>query len=140
MSAPVEIRLAVAAEAAALLELWGVAGSSASNTDRLEYVADTIEWPGSRVLVAISGDRLVGSLIATWDGWRGNMYRLAVLPEHRRQGIATALVREGERLLLELGSRRLVAIVLVEEPGAAAFWVRAGYVLQREAGRFTKVQ
>ena len=99
----------------------------------------TIEWPGSPVLVAIAGERLVGSLIAAWDGWRGNMYRLAVLPERRREGIATALVREGERLLVELGSRRLVAIVLLDDPGAAAFWERAGYAFQSEAGRFTKV-
>ena len=138
MSAAVEVRQAAPADAAALLALWGAAGSSASNTDSLEYVTATIEWPGSSVLVAVAGERLVGSLIAAWDGWRGNMYRLAVLPEHRREGIATALVREGERLLAELGSRRLVAIVLIDEPGARAFWEQAGYVFQTEAGRFTK--
>ena len=27
---------------------------------------------------------IVGALIAAWDGWRGNMYRLAVDPAHRR--------------------------------------------------------
>ncbi len=132
-------RLAVPSEATELLELWRVSGSSPSNTDIVEYVVGVIEWPGSSVLVAEEGGRIVGSLIATWDGWRGNMYRLAVLPEHRRTGIATALVREGERLLRERGALRVSAIVLVEEPGAAEFWEHAGYVFQAEAGRFTKV-
>ncbi len=31
-----------------------------------------------------------------WDGWRGNMYRLAVDPQHRRLGLARRLVEEGE--------------------------------------------
>ena len=136
---PISIRPAVPAEAESLLALWGAAGSSPSNTDVVEYVRAAIEWPGSSVLVAESGGRIVGSLMAMWDGWRGNMYRLAVLPEHRRAGIATALVREGERRLRERGARRVAVIVLVEEPGAVTFREQAGYTFQSEAGRFTKV-
>lgn len=37
---------------------------------------------------------MVGSLIAAWDGWRGSFYRLAVLPERRREGLLTMLLRE----------------------------------------------
>ena len=135
----ISIRLALPDEAEALLELWRNAGSSPSNTDNAEYVRAALEWSGTSVLVAESGGRIVGSLMATWDGWRGNMYRLAVLPENRRAGIAAALVREGERRLRERGARRLSAIVLMEEDGATAFWEQAGYLFQAEAGRFTKV-
>ena len=39
---------------------------------------------------------IVGALIAAWDGWRGNMYRLAVDKGHRREGIGLALTRAGE--------------------------------------------
>lgn len=132
------IRLARPDEASALLELWRAAGSSASLTDRVEHVRAAIERQGSAVLVAESDGVVVGSLIAGWDGWRGNMYRLAVLPSHRRRGIAAALVREGERRLREAGARRLSAIVLAEEAGAVSFWGRVGFELQPEAGRFTK--
>jgi ribosomal protein S18 acetylase RimI-like enzyme len=135
----ISIRLARPDEADDLLELWRGAGSSPSSTDTLECVRAALEWGGSSVLVAEAAGRIVGSLIATWDGWRGNMYRLAVLPEHRRAGIASALVREGERRLSERGARRLSAIVLIEERGAAALWEQAGYLFQAEAGRFTKV-
>lgn len=31
---------------------------------------------------------IVGSVIATWDGWRRSIYRLLVAPSHRRQGLA----------------------------------------------------
>jgi ribosomal protein S18 acetylase RimI-like enzyme len=133
------IRLARADDAAALLALWHEACSSPSVTDDVESVRGAIGRQGSAVLVAEDGDgRIIGSLIAAWDGWRGNMYRLAVLPDRRRERIATALVREGERRLEGAGARRLAAVVLDGEAAAAAFWASAGYVLQAEAGRFTK--
>ena len=49
------------------------------------------------LLVAELDGVVAGSLIAAWDGWRGSFYRLAVSPEHRRKGLATMLLREGER-------------------------------------------
>jgi ribosomal protein S18 acetylase RimI-like enzyme len=133
------IRRACAEDAAALLGLWSAAGSSPSVTDTIADVRQAIEHPEGSVLVAESDGRIVGSLIATWDGWRGNMYRLAVLPEFRRRGIAAALVRQGEAELRGRGARRVSALVLTDEADATGFWANAGYVHQREAGRFTRV-
>lgn len=82
---------------------------------------------------AAPGIALVGSLIAVWDGWRGSFYRLAVHPEHRREGLATELVREGERRLAAHDAERLTAIVADEDPGAREFWAAAGY--ERQSGR-----
>jgi ribosomal protein S18 acetylase RimI-like enzyme len=132
------IRLARPDEADALLAFWRAAEAVPSHTDTAESVAVAIACDGSAVLVAEVGGAIVGSLVAGWDGWRGNLYRLAVLPGHRRAGIATALVREGERRLVAAGARRLAAIVLEGEPAAAAFWAHAGYELQPGAGRFAK--
>jgi GNAT superfamily N-acetyltransferase len=47
------------------------------------------------LLVAEVDSHVVGALIAAWDGWRGNLCRLAVLPAYRRHGIARQLVGEG---------------------------------------------
>jgi ribosomal protein S18 acetylase RimI-like enzyme len=133
----IAIRLAVPADAGELLKLWQAAGASPGSTDTIGHVTAAIEWPGCSVLVADASARIVGSLIAAWDGWRGNMYRLAVLSEFRRAGIASALVSEGERRLVERGVRRVAAIVL-GEPAATAFWEQAGYSVQVEAGRMLK--
>ena len=81
---------------------------------------------------------LAGSLIAVWDGWRGSFYRLAVHPEHRRAGLATALVREGKRRLAGHGAERLTAIVAEEDPGAHEFWAAAGYQFQAGRERFVR--
>jgi ribosomal protein S18 acetylase RimI-like enzyme len=90
------VRVARPVEAPAILDLWHAARSSHAITpDRIEYVHRLLaETPGS-LLVADGGGVLLGTLIAAWDGWRGNMYRLVVLCEHRRRGVGLALVRAG---------------------------------------------
>ena len=88
------------------------------------------------LLVAENGDReIVGMLIAGWDGWRGNMYRLAVHPRHRRQGIARRLLDAGEEHLRRLGARRVTALVGYDDEVAGAFWDAAGYPVDQEIGR-----
>lgn len=81
---------------------------------------------------------MVGTLIATWDGWRGNMYRLAVEPAHRRQGIALALVRSGEMRLRDRGARRTTALVAGDDPVACALWASAGYHAELGTARFVR--
>lgn len=123
-------------EASAILELWQQARSEhASTPDRLEDVQRLlVETPGS-LLVADSDGAILGALIAAWDGWRGNMYRLAVRFEQRRRGIGLALVRTGEENLRRQGARRITALVGYEDEVAAAFWESAGYPQDREIGR-----
>jgi len=124
-------------DAQAVLELWVEARSGhASTADRLEDVERLIapDSPGA-LLVAEHDDEIVGALIAGWDGWRGNMYRLAVRKGHRREGIGLTLTRAGEEYLRSRGARRITALVAFDDEGAGAFWESAGYPRDREIGR-----
>ncbi len=123
------------AEAEALLALWQTAGTSPSITDTITDIQNTIESPAS-VLIAEADSRIVGSLIATFDGWRGNMYRIAVHPDYRRRGIGRALVKEGEKCLVGQGAKRITALVEEKYPGAVAFWSSVGYEIEPGILRF----
>ena len=90
------------------------------------------------LLVAEIDGRVVGSLIAAFDGWRGNLYRLAVEPSHRRRGVARELVAEGERRLAAVGCRRISALVLRDEGPATALWAAAGYERAERIVRYVK--
>jgi ribosomal protein S18 acetylase RimI-like enzyme len=83
----------------------------------------------TNVLVAEVDGRLVGSIICTFDGWRGNIYRLAVHPDFRRQAIARALVVEVEEWLSNRGDKRVTALVEKDHPWATDFWQAVGYGL-----------
>lgn len=130
------MRAAWVADGAAILDLWQRARSThATTADRIEDVHRLLaETPGS-LLVADDGGALVGTLIAAWDGWRGNMYRLTVLREHRRRGVGLTLVRAGEEYLRRQGAYRITALVGHQDEIASAFWESAGYPRDVQIGR-----
>lgn len=129
------IRECLPEEAEALLALWQAAGTSPSITDTIADIQGAIESTAF-VLVAETDRRIVGSLIATFDGWRGNMYRIAVHPDYRRHGIGRALVEKGERCLKKQGTKRITALVEEKYPWATAFWSSVGYEIEPGILRF----
>jgi ribosomal protein S18 acetylase RimI-like enzyme len=132
----VTIRRCEHEDAQAVLDLWAQERSGhASRVDRLEDVERLIEDSPAALLVAERSGEIVGALIAAWDGWRGNMYRLAVSKEHRREGIGLALTRAGEEYLLSRGGRRVTALVAFDDEAAGAFWESAGYPRDQVMGR-----
>jgi ribosomal protein S18 acetylase RimI-like enzyme len=132
------IRSATEADIESVLRLWATAGGPASVGATREGLSRLLATDREGLLLAESGEEVVGSLIAVWDGWRGSFYRIAVHPERRRQGLATALLREGERQLRKRGAVRLTAIVADDDAAAVGFWRAAGYRRQTDRGRFVR--
>jgi ribosomal protein S18 acetylase RimI-like enzyme len=110
-----------------VLELWRQADATPGVTDTTHDLRRAIVESHAHILLAESGGQIVGSIIGTFDGWRGNIYRLAVHPDHRRQGVARALLAEVERKLTEQGTKRITALVEKEHPLAMSFWEAVGY-------------
>jgi ribosomal protein S18 acetylase RimI-like enzyme len=137
-SAPISIRACRPDEIAAVLDLWKRAEAVPSATDTVEGLNGLLATDVEALLVADIGGKIVGCLIAAWDGWRGNMYRLAVMPEYRRRGIGRALVVAGEERLRAQGARRLSALVIESHDPAMGFWEAAGYSHDKRIGRFVK--
>ena len=137
-AAGVRLRLARGTDAQAVLHLWREAGAHPSVTDDLAGVRALMAHDPEALIVAEVAGRLVGTLIAGWDGWRAHLHRLVVHPGWRRRGIASALVTDAERRLAARGARRAGAVVFSGDPGAAAFWEAAGYSANLLARRHTK--
>jgi ribosomal protein S18 acetylase RimI-like enzyme len=126
------IRPAAAGDIEAVLALWGSERSGHAVT---EDTPEALLRALDSLWVADDGGEIVGAVLAASDGWRGNFYRLAVHPSHRRRGIGLALVRAGEERLRALGIPRITALVAFEDAEARAFWAAAGYDADAVMGR-----
>jgi ribosomal protein S18 acetylase RimI-like enzyme len=93
----------------------------------MEDISRILEREYAAFLVAEMEGKIVGSIIATFDGWRGIVYRLAVHPDQRRKGIAAVLTKKAEDIFRQWGVRRVIAIVDATRPNAVGFWKAAGY-------------
>src|SRR5580692_4374698 len=136
---PWELRAGTTADVDGLLALWAEA---AENTERApdtrEAVTALLARDPDAVIVAEHGDELVGSVIAGWDGWRCHLYRLAVRPAWRRQGVASALLRAAEDRFTAVGAARADAMVLHSNDLGQSLWRAGGYRRQDEGRRWVK--
>ena len=141
MAGAVAIRRGRPEDVGQVLELWERAGATPKPTDTPEGLSQLLASPQSILLLAEIDGRLAGTVIGGWDGWRGNIYRLAVVPEYRRRGIASALMREVDAALAAMGARRITALVERDHPWAVGFWnalERAGYRYDPTMTRYVK--
>ncbi len=133
------VRTARVHDVDAVLELWRTAAENDSRpADSRAAVVALLERDPAALLVAVSDDELIGSLIAGWDGWRAHLYRLAVRPDHRRHGVGRALVAAAQARLAGIGARRFDAMVLDANDLGHRLWLAAGYRRQAEWGRWVK--
>jgi GNAT superfamily N-acetyltransferase len=122
-----EFRHATQDDAELILRFWTGSGASIGVTDTVEQIQRVATNPAAVFLVAVLSGEIVGTVLGTYDGWRGNMYRLVVRPDQRRQGIGRELVRRVERVFAEWGVRRITVLVEADRPWAAEFWTSIGY-------------
>jgi ribosomal protein S18 acetylase RimI-like enzyme len=136
VTSPYRIRAATATDIPAVLQLWASARSGHAETpDTPESLARLLATDPRALIVAGDVD---GALIAAFDGWRGNLYRLAVRPERRRAGIARALVDAGEQRLRELGAPKATALVGRGDTVAEGLWNALGYRDDVGIGRWVR--
>ena len=132
------IRSATPDDVAALLEFWKSSAEGTSISDDEDGVGRLIARDAEAVIIAERDGRVVGTVIAGWDGWRCHLYRLAVDPGARRQGIGGALLEAAEQRFTALGGRRGDAMVLEHNELGQRAWRAAGYAPEPQWRRWVK--
>lgn len=133
-----QLRSATADDAEAILALWKAADATPSVTDNAEAIRRAATRAEVAFILAIEDGAVVGSIIAGFDGWRGNIYRLATHPAHRRRGVARAMLARAEEMLAGWGIRRITALVENAHPDAVGFWRSVGYLDDRRISRYVR--
>jgi ribosomal protein S18 acetylase RimI-like enzyme len=133
------LRTASPGDADGLLELWQEAAENGGRPpDARQAVLALLSRDPRALIVAESDGVLIGSVIAGWDGWRYHLYRLAVRPGWRRQGVGSALLDAAENRLKVLGAARIDAMVLDINDLGQNVWQARGYSRQGDWRRWVK--
>lgn len=131
-------RSATAADLDRVLAFRKVSAEGTSISDDGDGVARLVERDPDALILAERDGELVGTVIAGFDGWRCHLYRLAVHPEQRRQGVGGALLAAAEERFATLGGRRADAMVLDRNDLAHHAWRAAGYGPEPQWSRWVK--
>ncbi len=121
------IRSLRAGDDAHIVALWEEAGLTRPWNDPRADIARARAVDPELFLVAVDGDKIIGTVMAGYDGHRGWLYYLAVDRAHRRRGVGAALVREAEARLLERGCPKVQLMVRPENTGVHGFYAALGY-------------
>lgn len=80
--------------------------------------------------VAVDDDAIVGTVMAGYDGHRGWIYSLAVLPTHRRTGLGSALLTHAQDQLAALGCDKVNLQVVGGNDAVISFYEANGFSVE----------
>jgi ribosomal protein S18 acetylase RimI-like enzyme len=112
----------------AVLSVWETAGPGlrVGRSDSPQEILKKVQRDPDLFLVAEVAGKIVGTVIGGFDGRRGMVYHLGVLPGYRRSGIGRALMAEVEERLILKGCLKCYLMV-VNDNDAAHFYETCGW-------------
>jgi ribosomal protein S18 acetylase RimI-like enzyme len=115
----------------AVIALWNeVLPDAAPHNDPATTIRKKRAVDRDLFFVAESNDAVVGTVMGGYDGHRGWVYAVAVLPSCRRRGIGSALLRRLESALMERGCLKVNLQVRSSNREVVAFYERLGYTVE----------
>ncbi len=129
MAAPLRVRPARPADASEIAQLERRCFSDPWSA---EAFASILRTPGVHVVLAERDGALVAYLVGRAVAGEGEILNLAVAPEARRSGVASALLGHGLAELARAGAAEVFLEVRAGNAGAIALYQRLGF---RQVGR-----
>ena len=112
----------------ALLELWEhTPGVDITAADSPTGFRSFLDRNPKLSFVATVDDRIIAGLMCGHDGRRGFIHHLVVIPEFRRQGVASMLVDKSLNKLEQLGIEKCHLFIRRDNPEGLAFWESIGW-------------
>ena len=134
MGAPIEIRPYDSKDHAQVVALWSkVFKDDPPWNEPASMIRRKLTVQPELFLVAVIDGQVVGTVMAGFDGVRGWIHHLAVRGSHRRQGIASSLMRAAEKGLEIAGCPKVNLQVRATNSEVIAFYRSLGYELEERA-------
>ena len=107
--------------------LWHRVGTTRPWNDPGEDIAFAMRSPNSTLLVGRENGTIVASVMVGHDGHRGNVYYVAVDPDHERKGFGRAIMAAAESWLRGCGIWKMNLLVRAGNTAAVDFYEAIGF-------------
>ncbi len=111
----------------AVVSLWKSCGLIVPQNDPVEDIQTKLDFQPELFFIALLGNEVIGSVMAGYDGHRGWLYYLAVLPEYRRKGYGRQLVEKAVSELRKLGCLKVNLQVRANNASVVEFYEHLGF-------------
>jgi ribosomal protein S18 acetylase RimI-like enzyme len=123
-----------------LIRLWADSGLPYRpfGRDARERIAEQMHRQDTAFIGVFEHGRLVAVGMATYDGRKGWINRVAVEPDHRRQGLAQEIIRECETFLEGRGAEVIACLIDEFNLPSMALFQKLGYLYHEGVYYFSK--
>lgn len=129
-TAAVVIRPFASADTEAVVALWQACGLVRPQNDPRKDIARKLKVNPEWFLVAERAGKIVGAVMAGYEGHRGWINYLGVAPALRRSGLGRRLMDEAERRLRAAGCPKLNLQVRPDNRDVIAFYESIGFAVE----------
>ena len=123
-----------------LIALWKKANleHKPKGRDKREKIEKELKENPSFILLAEVDGQLAGSVLASHDGRKGWLNRLAVAPEYRKKSIARKLVNDAEKRLEKQGIEIIACLIEGWNSQSMKVFEKFGYERFPDVAYYTK--
>lgn len=93
----------------------------------IDVIKNKLAFQPDWFFVCVYNGKLVGTVLAGYDGVRGWVQKVAADPDYQRRGIASMLMSTAEQALRQAGCPKLNLQTRTSNSSAIAFYEQAGY-------------
>ncbi len=111
-----------------VIQLWkSIFGYKDKRNDPASAIDRKLAVKDGLFFVAVNNCEVIGTIMAGYDGHRGWIYSLAMLPEKRNSGIGSELLAHAERELARRGCVKINLQILSTNSAVEYFYKKNGY-------------
>lgn len=115
-----------------VIELWhNVFGYEAEHNSPEVVIDKKIQTKDGLFFIAEKDQKVIGTVIAGYDGHRGWIYSIAVHPEYRKQGIGSELLSYTQRKLEDLGCLKVNLQIMEGNEAVQKFYLVNGFSVEQ---------
>lgn len=121
-----------------LVEFWNIVFPDDPPHNEPSQVIDAKLRVDDLIFVAEIGDQIIGACMAGYDGHRGWLYAVGVLPDCRRSGAGRLLVESAMKAFADIGCIKVNLQIRSTNTEVAAFYRSVGFEVEDRLsmGRF----